>query len=56
VQTLADRARAAGVEALKLVPALNDFNEDLRQLGAQVLKNRLCVQLAPDDRPRVRST
>ena len=56
VEILADRARAAGVEALTLVPALNDFNEDLRQLGAEVLKNGLCVQLAPDDRPRVRST
>ena len=34
VETLADRARAAGVEALTLVPALDDFNEDLRRLGA----------------------
>ncbi len=55
VQTLADRARAAGVEALTLVPALNDFNEDLRRLGAEVLRHGLCAQLAPDDRPRVRS-
>lgn len=56
VATLADRARAAGVEALTLVPALDDFNEDLRQLGAEVLSNGLGAQLAPDDRPRVRST
>ena len=56
VEALANRARAAGVEALTLVPALNDFNEDLRQLGAEVLRNGLCVQLAPDDRLRVRST
>ena len=56
VEALADRARAAGVEALTLVPALDDFNEDLRQLGAEVLRNELCAQLAPDDRPRVRST
>ena len=40
VETLADRARAAGVEALTLVPALNDFNEDLRRLGAEVLRER----------------
>ena len=56
VETLADRARAAGVEALTLVPALDDFNEDLRRLGSEVLRTGLCVQLAPDDRPRVRST
>ena len=56
VETLAARARAAGVEALTLVPALGDFNEDLRQLGAEVLSNRLGAQLAPEDRPRVRST
>jgi hypothetical protein len=56
VETLADRARAAGVEALTLVPALDDFNTDLRRLGVEVLKDGLCVQLAPDDRPRVRST
>jgi hypothetical protein len=56
VQTLADRARAAGVEALTLVPALNDFNEDLRRLGAEVLINGLCAQLAPDDRRCMRPT
>ena len=56
VETLVDRARAAGVEALTLVPALDDFNEDLRRLGAEALRNGLCAQLAPDDRPRVRST
>jgi hypothetical protein len=56
VEALADRARAAGVEALTLVPTLDDFNEDLRRLGAEVLRNGLCAQLAPDDRPRVRST
>ena len=27
-----------------------------RRLGAEVLRNGLCAQLAPDDRPRVRST
>ena len=31
--------------------ALDDFNEDLRRLGAEVLRNGLCAQLAPDDRP-----
>ncbi len=56
VETLADRARSAGVEVLTLVPALNDFNEDLRRLGAEVLWDGLRAQLAPDDRPRVRPT
>ena len=54
-EILADRARAAGVEALTLVPALDDFNGDLHRLGAEVLSNGLCAQLAPGDRPLVRS-
>ena len=49
VETLADRACAAGVEALTLVPALDDFNEDLRRLGAEMLRDGLRTQLAPDD-------
>jgi hypothetical protein len=56
VETLAGRARAAGVEALTLVPALADFNEDLRRLGAEVLRDGLRAQMSPDDRPRLRST
>ena len=55
-EILADRARATGVEALTLVPALDDFNGDLHRLGAEVLRNGLCAQLAPSDRPLVRST
>jgi Toprim domain len=43
VETLADRANTAGVETLTLVPALDDFNEDLRRLGAEVLRNALRV-------------
>ena len=54
--TLADRARGAGVEALTLVPALDDFNGDLRRLGVEVLSGRLHTQLAPTDRPLVGST
>lgn len=55
-ETLADRARGVGVEALKLVPALDDFNADLCRLGAEVLSNRLRTQLAPTDKPLVAST
>ena len=55
-EAFAERARAAGVEALTLVPALDDFNADLRRLGAEVLSNRLRTQLAPTDKPLVAST
>ena len=55
-ETLADRARGAGVEALTLVPALDDFNGDLRRLGVEVLSGRLHAQLEPTDRPLVGST
>jgi hypothetical protein len=47
--TLNDRAAAAGIEALTLSPALGDFNEDLRRLGADELRAALRVQLAPED-------
>jgi hypothetical protein len=49
---LSARAAVAGFEALKLSPALDDFNEDLRCLGAEELRAALHVQLAPEDRPR----
>ena len=55
-EALAERACAAGVGALTLVPALDDFNADLCRLGAEVLSNRLRTQLAPTDRPLVGST
>ena len=55
VGILADRARDVGVEALTLVPALDDFNEDLRRLGAEVLRSGLRAQLAPNDRVRMES-
>ena len=54
--TLADRARGAGVEALTLVPTLDDFNGDLRRLGVEVLSGHLHTQLAPTDRLLVGST
>ena len=37
VETLAARARAAGIEAIVLAPRLDDFNDDLRQLGPRAL-------------------
>lgn len=46
---LTERAKAAGIEALTLTPALGDFNEDLRTLGAGALAAAVRVQLAPED-------
>jgi len=47
--TLATRAREAGIESLMLDAQLGDFNGDLRQLGAAALAASLRVQLAPED-------
>ena len=47
--TLIERANAAGIEAITLSPIFGDFNEDLRQLGADALRANLRVQLAPQD-------
>ena len=46
---LVDRARQAGIEALVLAPTLDDFNDDLRQLGPAALASELRVQLVPED-------
>jgi len=47
--TLAQRAGAAGVEAIALSPRLGDFNEDLHVFGLDALRTRLRIQLAPED-------
>jgi hypothetical protein len=47
--TLAERAEAAGIEAIALSPRLADFNEDLRRLGLAALRAHIRVQLAPPD-------
>jgi len=46
---LIDRARGAGIEAITLSPQLEDFNEDLRTLGADALRATLRIQIAPQD-------
>ncbi|MEF2071033.1 DUF7146 domain-containing protein [Consotaella aegiceratis] len=48
-EALAQRAQAAGIEALTLVPSLGDFNEDLHHLGVDALRSAIRVQLAPQD-------
>lgn len=47
--TLAARAREAGIEPLPLDARLGDFNDDLSQLGPEALGSHLRVQLAPED-------
>jgi hypothetical protein len=47
--TLTERAHAAGIHAMPLVPQLADFNEDLRQLGIDELRAAVRLQLAPED-------
>lgn len=49
VETLATKAREAGVEALTLEPSLSDFNEDLRRLGRAALSVGLRAQLISED-------
>lgn len=49
---LTDRAQAAGIELVSLMPELGDFNDDLRQHGAPVLGQRVALQLCAQDRTR----
>ena len=47
--SLVERARDAGIEAIALSPTLGDFNEDLRTLGIGALRAANRQQLAPED-------
>jgi hypothetical protein len=53
VEVLAERARSIGIEALPLASALGDFNEDLRRLGPEALRDGLRAQLTPQDGARL---
>lgn len=46
---LVERATAAGVEAIILSPAFDDFNDDLRRLGVDELRTAIRGQIAPED-------
>jgi hypothetical protein len=46
---LDERARSAGVETIRLVPQLDDFNADLVRLGRQRLASGLHAQVRPED-------
>ncbi len=52
-ETLLGRATEAGIEALTLTPKLGDFNDDLRRDGVECLRERLRLQLHPDDVARL---
>ncbi|KTQ96328.1 DNA primase [Aureimonas ureilytica] len=48
-KTLAERAEAAGIEAVLLVPTLGDFNDDLAAFGVDGLRAALRTQILPQD-------
>ncbi len=47
--TLIERTEAAGIEAIVLLPRLEDFNKDLRLLGIDALRAASRVQIAAQD-------
>ncbi|MEO9336758.1 toprim domain-containing protein [Mesorhizobium sp. SB112] len=47
--SLVERARSIGIEAVVLSPVLGDFNEDIRQFGVDALRAALRVQIVPED-------
>ena len=49
LDVLAERAQGGGIEALALAPTLDDYNDDLRQLGPDALALAIRVQLVPED-------
>jgi hypothetical protein len=48
-EMLTKRAQAEGIETRSLAPALEDFNDDLRQFGPDALAAAVRMQLVPDD-------
>ena len=48
-EMLTTRAQAEGIETRTLTPALEDFNDDLRQFGPDALAAAVRMQLVPDD-------
>ncbi|WP_419910372.1 DUF7146 domain-containing protein [Hoeflea sp.] len=45
-ETLRERSTSGGLETIRLSPVFNDFNDDLRRLGLEEMRDRLRVQLA----------
>ena len=52
LQTLRERALAAGIEVMPLEPGLGDFNDDLATFGRERLAHRLRHQLRGEDAER----
>ena len=50
---LSTRAEAFGIEAIRLLPTLVDFNDDLRAFGVDAMWAALRPQLAPEDVTRL---
>jgi hypothetical protein len=48
-KTLRARAQAVGIEAVGLLPTCRDFNDDLRALGVDAMRETLRAQLHPED-------
>lgn len=46
---LIERANAVGIEAIVISPTLGDFNEDLRNLSIEHLRQQSRMQIAPQD-------
>ena len=46
---LFERAHAARIDAIALLPQGDDFNADLRRFGTDILRAAVRVQLAPED-------
>jgi hypothetical protein len=55
-ESLIDRAKAVGIEAIVLSPGLGDFNDDLRAFGVDELRESLRGQLALEDVARFMET
>lgn len=50
--SLIDRARQVGIEAIVMSPTMKDFNDDLRHFGIEALRASLADQLMRRDRFR----
>lgn len=50
---LSTRAALMGIEAIRLLPTLCDFNDDIREFGADTLRAASRPQLAPEDVDRL---
>ncbi len=46
---LSARAEVMGIEAIRLLPTLGDFNDDIRVFGVDAMRAALRPQLAPED-------